>query len=61
MALIEDTPAEPWDVWSRVITSSDYWKKDGTLHNNAFKGRAAFAELLGKRLGRSSYLEGYCH
>jgi hypothetical protein len=24
----------------RVVTSEDYWKKDGTLHNNAFSGGA---------------------
>jgi hypothetical protein len=34
-------PADLTDVWLRVLTSADYWKKsDGTLHNSAFSGSA---------------------
>jgi hypothetical protein len=40
MALADGDPAETWDTWTRVITSEAYWKKDGTLHNKAFSGKA---------------------
>lgn len=41
MAVEPDQPADVSDVWMRVLTSEDYWKKsDGSLHNNAFGGKA---------------------
>jgi hypothetical protein len=40
MALAAGDPAEIWDVWTRVITSEEYWTKDGRLHNSAFGGKA---------------------
>jgi hypothetical protein len=40
MTLADGNPAETWDTWTRVITSEAYWKKDGTLHNKAFSGKA---------------------
>jgi hypothetical protein len=49
MALADGDPAETWDTWTRVITSENYWKKDGTLHNNAFSGKA-FAAPKADRL-----------
>jgi hypothetical protein len=48
MALVDGDPAATWDVWTRVITSDDYWTKDGKLHNRAFSGRA-FAPPDGSR------------
>jgi hypothetical protein len=43
MPLSDGDPAESWDVWMRVITNGNYWKKDGTLHNSAFKGKGALS------------------
>lgn len=40
MPLADGDSAESGDVWTRVITSADYWRKDGRLHNNAFRGKA---------------------
>jgi hypothetical protein len=42
MAINAGDPAEQSDVWLRVLTA-DYWKRDGTLHNNAFGGQALAA------------------
>jgi hypothetical protein len=67
-------PAEPWDVWTRVITNQEYWKKDGTLHNSAFSGKGAIAvpeterpwshELSGRLLSLITNLQqesaGFC-
>src|SRR5262245_58082192 len=40
MPLRDGDPAELSDVWTRVLTNNGYWKKDGTLHNSAFGGKA---------------------
>jgi hypothetical protein len=66
MPLAANEPAEIWDVWTRVITSKDYWTKDGRLHNTAFGGKA-FApsdnqrpwtyELSGRILSLIKHLE----
>src|SRR6266566_8662927 len=66
MPLAAGEPAEIWDVWTRVITSEDYWTRDGRLHNSAFGG-TAFArpgnprpwtyELSGRLLSLIKHLE----
>jgi len=38
MPLYDGDPADPYDVWTRVLTA-DYWRADGTLHNGAFSGK----------------------
>lgn len=41
MALEPGQPADASDVWMRVLTDKNYWKKsDGALHNKAFTGKA---------------------
>jgi len=39
MALSDGNPADPFDVWTRVLTS-DQWRSDGRLHNGAFSGKS---------------------
>ena len=66
MPIAAGDPAEIWDVWTRVITSEDYWTTDGRLHNKAFSGKA-FAppdnpspwtyELSGRLLSLIEHLE----
>src|SRR4051812_17259125 len=43
MPLQSGSPADERDVWMRILTRPDYLKKDGTLHNSAFSGKAALA------------------
>jgi hypothetical protein len=41
MSYKDGDEAFPWDVWHRIVTSDDHWRKrDGTLHNRAFGGKA---------------------
>jgi hypothetical protein len=40
MALSDGDLADARDTWSRIITDPTYWKKDGTMHNRAFTGKA---------------------
>ncbi|WP_214476055.1 hypothetical protein [Mesorhizobium sp. dw_380] len=40
MALNAGDGADAADYWLRVLTNTDYWKADGTLHNAAFGGKA---------------------
>jgi hypothetical protein len=39
MPLLDGDPANPFDVWTRVLTS-DQWRKDGRLNNGAFSGKS---------------------
>jgi hypothetical protein len=41
MALSDGEPAEPADIWLRVITNERYIRADGRLNNQAFKGAIA--------------------
>jgi hypothetical protein len=47
--LKDGDPAQAWNVWIRVITDCNYWKKDGTLHNKAFTGKGGFMPPLKAR------------
>jgi hypothetical protein len=39
MTLRDGDRADPFDVWTRVLTS-DQWRPDGRLHNGAFSGKS---------------------
>ena len=40
MALEPGQPADPADVWMRVLTNAQHVTRDGKVHNKAFTGRA---------------------
>jgi hypothetical protein len=69
MPNVKGEPADVRETWFRVITDENYWKKDGTLKNSAFGGKAISPpdparpwshELSGNLLSLVNDVRGHC-